>query len=160
MTKEADYKKCNYSHCKHNSKTILITEEEYVEEKGRYYHPDCKHEKDTIAEIIDFWYRHIDEDVVFNQLVKIINRLIYKECISCDYLLWALKKKESVINHPPGLVYISKDKQLKKEWEFEKKLKDFNESKASIEIRAENEPSFIYCENGSKKKFGDIFGGK
>lgn len=47
--KKADFRKCQYSHCKHDDKTISIATEEYAEENGRYYHADCKHEKDTRA---------------------------------------------------------------------------------------------------------------
>lgn len=160
MAKKADFRKCQYSHCKHDDKTISIATEEYAEENGRYYHADCKHEKDTRAEIIDYWYKHIDKDVIFNQLVRIIDRLIYKESIDCDYLLWALKKKAKFLNHPPGLVYVAKDKQLRKEWDFEQKLRAFNETKTTIPTKQNDEPSFTYNESDGKKKFGDIFGGK
>ena len=89
-----------------------------------------------------------------------MDRLIYKESVDCDYLLWALKKKARFLNHPPGLVYVAKDKQLKKEWDFERKLKAFNENKTAVETKPDNEPSFVYNDMDGKKKFGDIFGGK
>ena len=159
MAKKADFRKCQYSHCKHNDNAISIATDDYAIENGRYYHIDCKHEKDTRAEIIDYWYKYIDKDVIFNQLVRIIDRLIYKESVDCDYLLWALKKKANVLNHPPGLVYVAKDKQLKKEWDYKQKLKTFRENKPVIEV-TNNEPSFTYNDSNGKKKFGDIFGGK
>lgn len=159
MAKKIDIRKCQYSHCNHPEKKVILSTDDYVEENGRYFHADCKHEKDTRADIIDFWYKNIDEDVIFNQLVRIIDRLIYKESVDADYLLWALKKKVKYLNHPPGLVYVAKDKQLRKEYDFEKKLKAFNENKGKVETKPNNEPIFTYNESDSKKKFGDIFGG-
>lgn len=157
---KADIKKCAYTHCKHDNKEIDIKNDAYELEKGRYYHPDCKHEKDTIAEIIDFWYRNIDEHVIFNQLVKILNRIIYKENVDPDYILYALKKKYKYLNHPPGLIYAIRDKSVMKDWEFEKKLKAFNETKDSVKIEDNEGSSFVYKESSGKKSFGDIFGGK
>ncbi len=158
MPKEIKIKRCKYSHCKHSTDVIDLENDEYVEENGRFFHADCKHEKDTRAEIIDYWYRNIDEDVIFNQLSKILDRLLYSEKIDCDYILFALKKKAKFLNHPPGLVYAVKDKELKKEWDFKKKLEQFNKSK--VDVIKNDEPSFTYNESNSKKKFGDIFGGK
>ena len=160
MAKKIDLKKCQYSHCKHQTKVISVNTDEYTEENGRYYHVDCKHEKDTIAEIKDYWYRNIDEEVIFTQLTEIINRLIYKEAYDCDYVLWALKKKAKYLNYPPGLMFVVKDKQLKGEWDFKQKLKTFNESKGKVETKEEEVPTFTYNDVWGRKKFGDIFGGK
>lgn len=158
MPSKIEVKKCNYSHCKHTSKEILINEEDYIEENNRYYHVDCKHEKDTRAEIIDFWYRNIDADVVFNQLSKILDRMIYKENIDPDFILWALKKKHEFLHYPPGLVYLIKDKKLKKEFEINKKMKQMMKERKDAVIK-NDEPSFTFNINDSKKKLGDIFGG-
>lgn len=152
-------KKCSYSHCKHQDKIIDIDVDDYEIENTRYLHTDCKHEKDTRAAIIDYWYKNIDEDVIFNQLVRIIDRLIYKESVDADYLLWALKKRSKYLKHPPGIVYVAKDKELKKNYEYQKKLKEYNENKNKIDIAIDHEPTFTYQDNGTKKKFGDIFGG-
>ena len=149
-------RKCNYSHCKHDSKDIDISSEQFLEEKGKYYHPDCKHEKDIIYAIKDYWYKNIDKDVIFNQLTKIIERLIYKEGYEADYILYALKIKAKYLNHPPGLVYAVKDKKVRNDWEFEQKLKSF---KSSNPVISEEEPTFTFKGSEGKKKFGDIFGG-
>lgn len=159
MSKKNEPKKCQYSHCKHHTKIILPKKEKYVEENGRYYHEDCKHEKDTIYEIKDYWYNHIDKNVVFAKLTRIVNRLIYDESYDCDYVLWALKKKAKYLNFPPGLVYAVNDKKLKEEWDFEQKLKKFNADKVKLEAKKSDEPKFTYNDNGGKKKFSDIFGG-
>ena len=153
-------KKCGYSHCKHESNIIDTSCEKYEMENGRYYHPDCKHEKDTIYNIKDYWYRNIDSEVIFNQLTKIIEKLIYKEKLDADFVLYALKKKSKYLKHPPGLIYATKDKELKNEWEFNNKLKNFYTSKDDVKIEEKNEPSFVYKDTGNAKKFGDIFGGK
>ena len=157
MPKKIEIRKCKYSHCKHDTNVIDIEKDDYVEENNKYYHSDCKHEKDVRSEIIDYWYKNIDADVIFNQFVRILDRLLYSEHLDCDYVLFALKKKAKYLKHPPGLVYAVKDKEVKKEWDFKKKLEEFN--KAKIEVIKNEEPSFTYNDNNSKKKFGDIFGG-
>ncbi len=153
-------KKCAYSHCKHESKSIDIEVDDFVSESTRYYHPDCKHEKDTVLAIIDFWFKNIDEDVVFSQLRRILDRLIYNEHYEADYVLFAIKKRAKYLNHPPGIVYVVKDKDVKKSYEYQKKLQAFNESKRQPEIIQNKEPSFIYKTDDAKKSFGNIFGGK
>ena len=157
---KANIKKCAYNHCKHEHKEIDIKTEQYVEDKNRYYHPECKHEKDTLAEINDYWYRCIDKDVIFNQLVRIVNRLVYQDGMDADYVLFALKKKARFLNHPPGLVYAVKDKAVKKEWETAQRIKEYETNKGKAEIKKNDEPSFVYQESEVKKKFGDIFGGQ
>lgn len=159
MAKSSE-KKCCYSHCKHKDKIINTSVDTYEIEKSRYYHTDCKHEKDTILAIIDYWYKNVDKDVIFNQLRRIVDRLVYSEHMDADYILYALKRKAKYLNHPPGLVYAVKDKAVQKDYEYEQKLKVFNESKQSVVINQSDEPSFSYKDNEGKKKFGDIFGGK
>jgi len=157
---KSNEKKCCYSHCKHESKIINLSQDEYEVENNRYFHTDCKHEKDTMLEIIDYWYKNIDKDVIFTQLRRIIDRLVYVEKMDADYILYALKRKAKYLNHPPGLVYAVKDKVVKKDYEYEQKLKAFNESKKKPIVQQSDEPTFTYNENEGKKKFGDIFGGK
>ena len=153
--------KCNYRKCKRCFEAIDISSGDYIEEKEKFYHPECKHEKDTRAEIIDFWYRQINKDVVFSSLSRIIDRLIYQDGVDCDFLLWGLKKKAKFLKHPPGLVYVARDKDLKSKWEFEKKLKEFNANKANVKIESNpnNSPSFTAKETEKKSSFEDIFGG-
>ena len=158
---KSEIRKCCYSHCKHENIIIDPLVDDYeIESKNRYFHADCKHEKDTMLEIIDYWYKHVDKNVIFNQLRKIVDQLVYSDHIDADYILYALKKKARFLNHPPGLVYAVKDKELKKEYDFEQKLKAFNESKNKPILNQSDEPTFTYKENDRKKKFGDIFGGK
>ena len=153
-------KKCCCSHCKHSNKMIDISAEAYGVENNRYYHQDCKHEKDVMLEIIDYWYNNVDKDVIFNQLRRILDRLVYSERYDADYILYALKRKAKYLNHPPGLVYAVKDRDIRKDYEYEQKLKLFNESKTKTVVAHSEEPTFTYHDNEIKKKFGDIFGGK
>lgn len=155
-----DIKTCAYTHCKHESQKINIKEEEYEVDNNRYFHPDCKHEKDTVLEIIDYWCKNIDENVVFSRLRRIVDDIVYKYGYEADYVLFALKKKARFLNYPPGLFYAIKDKTVKADYEHEKKLKAFHESqKKKVEIQKTEEPSFTFKTDG-KKTFGDIFGGK
>lgn len=154
-------KKCNYSHCKHDTKIIDISKDDYqIEENGKYIHTDCKREKDTMLEIIDFWYRNIDADVIFTQLRRLLDRLVYSEHVDPDYILYAIKKKAKYLNYPPGIIYAIKDKEVKKSYEHEQKIRAFKETLGNqVAPQQSDEPVFTYNDNSNKKKFGDIFGG-
>lgn len=159
MAKKMETKKCQYSHCKFPDKIIILSEGNYVIEKGRYYHLPCQCEKNTMLEIIDFWYENIDKDVIFNQLRRLLDRLVYNDGYEAEYILFALKKKAKYLKHPPGLVYAVKDKSVKSDYEFQKRLAEFNKQRNNIPISKSEEPKFTINSHGEKKGFGDIFGG-
>lgn len=147
-------KKCQYGkHCKHGG-NINPEEEQYCLDGKKYYHPDCKKEKDTILEIIDFWYRNIDDKPIFNQLRRIIDRLVYQDGYEAEYILFALKKKMSVLHHPPGLVYAVKDAGVARAWDKARKENEAEEVK--VVIKPDTSFNFSAQKN---TKFSDIFGG-
>ena len=115
-TKKKKTRKCGYKNCRHQE-IVDLENDKYIKDNGRYYHTDCKHEKDVRAEIIKYWYENIDKGVPVGLLVNIVERLICKESFDCDYVLWALKQRSKYIKHPHGLALVVKDEALRNEWD-------------------------------------------
>ena len=158
MAKKIKPKMCRYGHCKHLTKEINLEHDNYEEENGRYYHMDCKIEKDTIAEIIDYWDKNITGKTSFSFLRKVINDIIYNKNYPADYVLFSLKRNASWLKSPGGLYYAIDDTKTKSSWEYQIKLEKFNKEKETVKMTKEDEPSFNFV--NSQKTFGSIFGGK
>jgi len=156
MAEKMRIKKCQYGkHCKHGGIINLDEDECCVSGKdnNRYYHPDCKKEKDVMLEIIDFWYKNVDENPIFNQLRRTIDRLVYSDGYDAEYVLFALKAKYKYLQHPPGLVYAVKDSKVSREWDIAHK--SVQAAVVKPEIKADT--VFSYATQ-KKSKFSDIFG--
>ena len=149
---------CGYSHCKHGGVVDTQTDE-YIEENKRCYHVDCYSEKKAIAEIIDFWYREIDEDVVFNQLQRVLRELIYKRGFEAEYVLYAIKKKAKVLNYPSGIYYVVGNKRLKANWRIIREAERLKLVKEASKKNAKMEPVFKQKEEKKSNWTTDIFGG-
>lgn len=157
--KDNSKKKCSYSHCKHKGDHVYTDSDDCVEENGKFYHKDCFREKNAIAEIIDFWYREIDEDVVFNQLRRTIDKLVYSRGIDAGFILFAIKKKAKYLHYPAGIFYAVDDKRLKTEWRIASEAEKLKEVKTASAKVAKMEPAFQYVEKEKPKWGTDIFGG-
>ena len=149
---------CGYSHCKHGGVVDTQTDE-YIEENKRCYHVDCYSEKKAIAEIIDFWYREIDKDVVFNQLQRVLRELIYKRGFEAEYVLYAIKKKAKVLNYPSGIYYVVGNKRLKANWRIIREAERLKLVKEASKKNAKMEPVFKQKEEKKSNLTTDIFGG-
>ena len=149
---------CGYSHCKHGG--IVDTQsDEYIEDNGKFYHMDCYSEKRAFSEIIDFWYREIDEDVVFNQLQRVLQELIYKRGMEAEYVLYAIKKKAQFLNYPSGIYYAVGDKRLKANWRIIREAERLKLVKEASKKTAKMEPMFKQKEEKKSNWTTDIFGG-
>ena len=73
MAKEKIYK-CRYNHCKHETKDVLASEA--VKEGNRYYHKDCYKTKEDINKIVELFSEHVNPNVVFAVLRKVINIIV------------------------------------------------------------------------------------
>ena len=151
-------KSCGYSHCKHGG--VVDTQSDgYIEDNGKFYHMDCYSEKRAFSEIIDFWYREIDEDVVFNQLQRVLQELIYKRGLEAEYVLYAIKKKAQFLNYPSGIYYAVGDKRLKANWRIIREAERLKLVKEASKKSAKMEPMFKQKEEKKSNWTTDIFGG-
>ena len=151
-------KSCGYSHCKHGG-VVDTQSDEYIEDNGKFYHMDCYSEKRAFSEIIDFWYREIDEDVVFNQLQRVLQELIYKRGMEAEYVLYAIKKKAQFLNYPSGIYYAVGDKRLKANWRIIREAERLKLVKEASKKTAKMEPMFKQKEEKKSNWTTDIFGG-
>lgn len=149
---------CGYSHCKHGG-VVDTQSDEYIEDNGKFYHMDCYSEKRAFSEIIDFWYREIDEDVVFNQLQRVLQELIYKRGLEAEYVLYAIKKKAQFLNYPSGIYYAVGDKRLKANWRIIREAEHLKLVKEASKKSAKMEPMFKQKEEKKSNWTTDIFGG-
>ena len=149
---------CGYSHCKHGG-VVDTQSDECIEDNGKFYHMDCYSEKRAFSEIIDFWYREIDEDVVFNQLQRVLQELIYKRGMEAEYVLYAIKKKAQFLNYPSGIYYAVGDKRLKANWRIIREAERLKLVKEASKKTAKMEPMFKQKEEKKSNWTTDIFGG-
>ena len=151
---------CRYTHCLHDAKEINLVSDRYIKDGNAYYHEDCYKTKSDIQRIKILWHDHIDEMVVYAQLNKILNNLIFKDHISSDYILFAIKyvidNKCSRLKYPPGLKYILGDQKIKDAYKKANTPK-YTQSDFVAKEDDSNTPKFSF-----KKKttgFGSILGG-
>lgn len=151
---------CRYVHCLHNTKDIDLVNEQFVKDGNMYYHEDCYKTKNDIQRIKTLWHDNIDRMVVFAQLNKILNNLIFKDHISSDYILFAVKyaidNKDVKLQYPPGLKYVLGNQKVKAAYEKAKAPK-YTQSDFVAKEDDSNAPKFSF-----KKKntgFGSILGG-
>lgn len=110
--------RCAYKYCRHQTHEIKSGTE--VERAGKIYHADCLHEMEVIEQIIDYFYRNVNQNVVFWQLRKVLNRLIYQEGFEADYILFALRYHVShrkPLTYPAGLAYVVQNKVIAAEYQ-------------------------------------------
>ena len=77
MNKEV--KRCRCKNCLHDTKDILIAEDEYVTVGSVYYHKDCYQVMADIDLILNIWHDDIDENVSYSYLRKTLNDFIYNK---------------------------------------------------------------------------------
>lgn len=129
---KADIRKCRYANCKHDSRDIDTTKEEYKMVGTMYFHSDCfankeqdeqaakkrkaaakasqektAKERADIQLIRTLWENNISHTVVYGQLYSVLNDLLARG-IDSDYLVFVMNY---VVNHkmplryPPGFRY-------------------------------------------------------
>lgn len=147
--------KCRYSHCPFPDD--VRPPNEMVKGKGNtYYHQACAHERDKIAEIVDYYMNNIDDRVTVAQLRNVINNIVFKKNVSADELffdIWYTKTNNGKINSPYSLHYLIANKKLqaeyKKHLENKKPVVDIDTIAVSDEV--------TYTSKSKKSDFGGIF---
>ncbi len=113
--------RCAYKYCRHQTHDIEPGTE--IERSGKLYHPDCLHEQETIEQIIDVFYKQVNPDVVFWQLRKVINKLVYEEGFEAEYILFAIRRhleQGKPLTYPAGIAYIVQNRQMKAAFEAQR----------------------------------------
>lgn len=151
-------RKCRYSNCWYDGK-IDIDKEQYVQSGNSYYHTKCYNTKQDINFIKQYWHDNIDCNVVYSQLIKILNQLIFENHNDSDYVkfvvMYCVEHKMN-LRYPPGIKYFISNHKIQIEYQKTKikKVDTYNFSATENN----DEPSFSI-----KKKqqgFGSILGRK
>lgn len=144
MAKKSNIKTCRYQHCKHATKAIDITCDEYVVKGSMYFHKDCYKAKEkgewkdekTKADlqfIKNLWIENISKTVVYSQLFRILNELLERG-IESEYLVFTLQyciEHKLNLNYPAGFPYYVDKKEIREAY-TKKKLAQSGFSKDSF----------------------------
>ena len=155
--------KCRYKHCLHPN--IPVKKEEAVQVGSSYYHPDCYELKNTVAEIVDFFTKEINPDVVHMILVKTINNICFpkdKPGIPPERLLFQLKYHQrhgGKIQYPAGLYYVLQDRPSYEAWRRYKAEKKVGATDFSVSDE-QNESKKGTVTIKKPKSFEDILKGR
>lgn len=121
--------KCRYKNCIHDNKEI--DKSEAIQVNKSYYHKDCYETKEDISKIIDLFTKHINSNVIYNVLVRVINDIIFNKHNESKFLLYGLQyyiAKKIPLNYPQGLYYVIQNKDV---------INNYNKYKAQQLIKDE-----------------------
>lgn len=123
--------KCRYSHCSHPND--LRPPGEMVRGNGNfYYHKECAHEREIIAQMVDYYLEKVDNRVTVAQLRNVINNIIFKKKVPADELFFYIQytiNTDKKINSPYTLHYLIDNKKLRSEY-----IKYLESTKPKIDI--------------------------
>lgn len=157
---KSDTRKCRYTNCLHESKDINLETDKFIKDGSSYYHEDCHHTKQNIQLIKTLWHDHIDGMVVYSQLMKILNQLIFHDKVSSDYLVFAIKyainHDDIKLRYPPGIRYVIGNQRVKDAYTKSLTKAISNTTFVAHEDES-NAPKFSF--NKKPTGFGSILGG-
>lgn len=145
MSKKTDIKTCRFVGCPHGKKIDISTDKYVMPNKGMYYHPDCfqkyksgswksEQTKADLQYIKNQWALCINRDVVFSQLMKVLNEFIARGT-SSDYLVFVFDyviKHKMRLNYPNGFKYYVDNPDIKAAYR-RSKLKRVDQSNFTVE---------------------------
>lgn len=158
---KSDTRVCRYINCLHENKTINLVTDEFEKDGSSYFHKDCYKTRANIQRIKTLWHDNIDSMVVYAQLNKIVNQLIFNDHISSDYILFAVKyaidhKDEIKLRYPPGLRYVIGNQRVKDAYK-KSTMKRTSQSDFVAHDDDSTSPKFSF--NSKPMGFGNILGG-
>ena len=171
MSKKADIKTCRFVGCPHGKKIDISIDNYVIPKKGMYYHEDCykkqkegnwkdKQTRADLQYIKEQWVLRIDRDVIFSQLMRVLNDFIGRG-VPSDYLVFAFDyviQHKMKLHYPYGFKYYVDNKEIKEAYE-KSKLPKIDNSKfvvkhTEFEPPQKVEPSPLIA--NKPKGFGSI----
>ena len=137
--------RCKLKHCLHESREL--NKDEAIRVGAGYYHPDCYKAHQQIKEIVDIFSKQVNPNVVYSQLMRVINTIVYERGNSSEFLLYGLKyylTHKIPLNHPQGLYYVVQNADMARAYKKSKELQIAKEVKESISINEESDNSFVH----------------
>lgn len=177
MARKADIKQCRYNCCLHTSKEIDISQDEYEVVKtdrgqNQFFHKDClahreakeqkeKKVKADIQLIKNIWIENISQTVAIPHLYKEINRLVFEQGISTEFIIFALQyciKNHFKLRYPGGLKYYLDKQEIIDAYNKTKAKKVIAHAEFTAKETEDNTPKFSV--NRKPSGFGSILGRK
>lgn len=174
MAKKTDIKVCRYRQCKHESKNIDITRDEYIVKGNMYYHKDCykaklsgewkdENTKKDLQYIKEGWLTHISNTVVYSQLFSNLNDLIARG-IPSDYLVFVfdyIVENKLNLRYPAGFKFYVDKKEIKDAYKKHQIEKNGLKRQSDFSVKPnmeDNSPKFA-INNNKTIGFNSILGG-
>lgn len=163
MTKTAKPKmvKCRYKHCFHESKE-LNAEDAVKVGVSAYYHQDCYKTKQDIDEITKVFTERVNKNVVYPQLIRAINNIIFDKGNESGFLLYALNyciDHGWKLQYPGGLYSVVQNKDAETAYQKMKQKKmQTEQQKNSIFTVEDNQTTTFTYTTQKNKGFGVILG--
>lgn len=110
--------KCAYSRCFCEEKSL--DDKDVVIINNKRFHSQCYSVREDINQIKILFHDHINENVVWTQLINVINTIIFERGCTAGFLLFGLKyyiEHKIPLNYPAGLYYVVQNKDVKREWD-------------------------------------------
>lgn len=112
---------CGYKHCQIKEK---VQASEAVIVGNRRYHKECSEIRDKICQITDLYIDYIDKKVLMQELLGVLNRIIFTNGIGLDYMIFAVQHIVDMkikLKSPYALYYVAKNKRIITLWEKQNK---------------------------------------
>jgi hypothetical protein len=79
---------CGYNHCQIHEK---IPASEAVVVGNRKYHKECVEIRNKINEIKSLYIDSIDKNVLMQEIMGVLNKIIFDYGVNIDYMLFAMR---------------------------------------------------------------------
>lgn len=145
---------CRFKNCIYDDKKL--DKSEAIKIGNSYYHKECNEIKEDIKLIVDLFTKHINSNVVYSVLMRVINEIVFTRKIDSKFLLFGLKyyiQNKIPLNYPQGLYYVIQNKDV--ENTYNKHLAKQQIKSNKIIITEDSEADFNFKPTKTKG-FGDI----
>lgn len=145
---------CRFKNCIYDDKKL--DKSEAIKVGNNYYHKECNEIKENIRLIVDLFTKHINSNVIYSVLMRVINEIVFTKKIDSKFLLFGLKyyiQNKVPLNYPQGLYYVIQNKDVKNTYNKYLAKQQIKENK--VVIIENNETDFNFKPTKTKG-FGDI----
>lgn len=154
----ANKRKCRATHCFHETKDFMPGDD--IVEVGRNgYHRDCYQAISDIKEVTDIFSTKINKNVVFAELRRVINNIVYTKGVESGMLLFGINyyiNNNIPLRYPQGLYYVVQNQEVQKQYHQMKIAQEVKNY--TFDVSVDNSKSFTYKPEKTSS-FTDILGG-
>lgn len=145
---------CRFKNCIYDDKKL--DKSEAIKVGNNYYHKECNEIKENIRLVVDLFTKHINSNVIYSVLMRVINEIVFTKKIDSKFLLFGLKyyiQNKIPLNYPQGLYYVIQNKDVKNTYNKYLVRQQIKENKVIV---IENKETDFDFKPAKTKGFGDI----